>query len=249
MRLTLLKFLVPLALLLPFVGAQTIIVPPEGLQYLYLSTGPEANGGGTTGVDANGDGFFEADIASVSIAFDAGPGGGLLEFAFNVLTSEVGGGVEDLVIFGLDGGPIFEGGIDTPFDTVMFTPIGPFAGPPLLGPDGSIFFDGELGFGVFSIAVGPGVHVLDLQVLDDEDEVVDTALIIDALSLDAVVFEGFEGDTIGLPPAGPGIVEVIGNVTVQGETSFAVLPTPKPSTVALLGLGLLGLGIFARRRR
>ena len=62
----------------------------------------------------------------------------------------------------------------------------------LLGPDGSLFVDGELGFATFTLAgVGPGFHTLDLQVLDDEDDVVDTAILIDALAIDGSIFESF----------------------------------------------------------
>ena len=227
-------------------SAQASLIATEGSQYLYLSTGPEEfHGGGPTGDDVNGDGEEESDLSLFAFEFSA-TGGEDLSFDFNVLTEEVSGGVNDLVIFALDGVAVLEAEIDggeVAFFSTLFTG---FTGPALLGPDGSSFFDGELGFSTFTIAgVTAGLHLLEIMVLDDSDDIVDSALLIDAIALDGTVIEGFEGDAIGSTPSGPGVVGVIGNVSVEGADGFTVL-VDEPMAVWLLLAGLVGL-IRSRR--
>ena len=42
-----------------------------GDKFAYLTTGPEANGGGDSGFDRTGDGYNESDIATMEITFSA----------------------------------------------------------------------------------------------------------------------------------------------------------------------------------
>jgi hypothetical protein len=172
--------------------ASAVISAPEGSQYLYLTTGPEeAHGGGDTGSDLNGDGFDEGDLSSVEIGFEA-TSDATLRFDWDVLTSEVTGGVSDFFRVLLDGSEILSESILTPDDTPLPPPgLSGFSGGILVGPDGSYFYDGRLGWGTFSTSVLTGNHTLQFSVYDDEDLYVDTALLVDGLALDGVVFQGF----------------------------------------------------------
>lgn len=233
-----------LALLGP-TPARAVIDAAEGSQYLYLTTGPEdLHGGGDTGSDLNGDSNNESDLSSVDIAFDAGAGG-ILSFFWDVLTGEVTGGVSDWFSIALDDSPILENSILNGDDTPLPGPgLDGFDGSFLLGPDGSIFEDGRVGWMSFGQAVGAGMHTLTVSVYDDEDDIVDTAVLLDGLALDGVVFQGFEGGSPGSPPMLP----TLGQVFVEdGQSFFLLVPEPGAAPLALLAVvGLLGL---SRARR
>lgn len=227
--------------LLAVVGAaHAAVIPPEGVQALYLSTGPEDYGLGPSGIDLDGDGFDESDVAYAAFDFST-VGTTTLSFFFNVLTSEVTEGVADVFAAVLDGSIILSGEIF--YDDGPFPEVTTFDGQPLFGPDGSFFSDGQTGFGFFSLPfVAAGNHRLEFFVGDEEDEVVDTALLIDAIALNGVVQFGFEGVPPGPFPPGPDFDGTVGVVSGSDFTS----PIPEPSTVLLFGTALLG---FAWRRK
>jgi hypothetical protein len=212
-----------------------------------LSTGPGSNGGGPTGSDLNGDGDQESDVAHLSVLFEA-TSAGTLGFQWDLLTGEVSGGVSDFFRVQLDGVEILAHSVLTGDDDGPLPPPGlsGFTGGPLLASDGSFFEDGRLGFAPFSIAIDAGSHVLDFHVYDDEDDIVDTALLLDALALDGSVFYGFEEDTIDLPPSSPFVTLTLGNVRVMGEGSIEQVEVPEPAAAWLLAPALLAL---LRRRR
>lgn len=225
-------------------GAHAAFMAPEGTRFLYLSTGPEENGGGPTGTDLNASGFEEFDEARIELVYDAGPGG-TLTLRYNVMTSEASiGGVDDLIIFSIDGVPVFRGGIDAPDAQGNFPLIGPFDGTPFFGPDGSLFADGQRGTQTFMIDVPQGPLNLSFMVLDELDESFDTALVVDDLRIDGVVLDDFEDDAPGsLPDA---VTAVAGNVMVALETQFRTFLLPQPATLPMLAAAFAIVGL--RRR-
>jgi len=224
--------------------ARAFIDAAEGSQYLYLTTGPEdAHGGGTLGVDLNEDGSNEGDASSVAVSFEAAAAG-MLSFRWDVLTGEVSGGVSDWFSILLDGVEILAESIFTPDDAPLPPPgLMGFADGAILGPDGSLFEDGRLGWMLFETPIDAATHTLRFTIYDDEDLEVDSALLLDALALDEIVFQGFEAGTVGLPP----MLELEGRVTVEGSDSFSQIALPEPGA-ALLGL-MAGIGLAGIRRR
>jgi hypothetical protein len=102
--------------------------------------------------------------------------------------------------------------------------------------------DGDLGWQTAVIPLPVGVKTIEIWVADDEDDVVDTALLIDNIRTEIGLLEGFEGQTIGQAPDIPQS-GFTGNVTVQTGAGFSV---PEPAPAALLALVA---GALARRRR
>ena len=210
--------------------AHATFISTHGNYLLYLSTGPGANGGGSTGTDLNSSGSNESDAARARFAFSGGAGG-VFSFTYNVLTSEFNDdGVQDIFIVSIDDVPVLRGGVDAPGASGDFPPVGPFTGPGVTGPDGSEFPDGELGPATFEIPVSPGPHIVEFEVLDDLDDLFDTALLVDKLALDDTVIESFEDDVIGSAPGGA--IDTVGNVTVVGRQITFTLP--QPTTLSLL---------------
>lgn len=227
--------------------ASALISAPEGSQFLYLTSGPEeAHGGGDTGEDLNGDGSNEFDRSLAAIEFEAG-GAGTLSLYWDVLTGEVSGGVSDFVRIVLDGTEVLAESILTDDDTPLPPPgLDGFFDGPIGGPDGSFFEDGRIGWSMFSTGIAAGSHSIEFFVYDDDDDVVDTALLIDALALDGLVFEGFESDSPGSAPLG---AFTEGVVSVEDFDSFEPFAVPEPAT-SLLGLSAAaGLVALRRRRR
>ena len=241
-------FLALLPALLMALPADAVISAPEGNRFAYLSTGPGGNGGGDTGGDLDGDEENEWDLAALILRFSIGAAD-TLSFEWDLLTEEVSGGVSDFFRVVLDGGVILSGSVLTPGDTALPPPgVGPFMDGGILGPDFSEFGDGRLGFRSYSGPISAGSHTLAFEVYDDSDDVVDTALLVDALALGGLVFEGFESDSIGAAPDSSNVFGVMGNVTVEGFDSFEQFESvPEPGTPWLLGLAALGLA--GRRRR
>jgi len=225
------------ALLAP--GSAGALSATHGSNVLYLSTGPEDNGGGDTGTDRTGDDDNESDEARFLFSIS----GSSLSIDYNVLTSEITEFVADpFVIQLLDN---VAGNVIGAIGAIglangSFPAVTGFSGPPLLGPDGSVFVDGELGWQTATIALPAGVKTIEIWVADEEDDIVDTALLIDNIRTEAGLWESFESLPTGV---GPGLPQsgFIGNVTVESAASFV----PEPSAAALLALGAFAL----RRRR
>ncbi|MEX1231163.1 MAG: PEP-CTERM sorting domain-containing protein [Planctomycetaceae bacterium] len=236
---------------------------PGGSKFLYLSTGPGSNPVGGVG-DISGNATPDFDLATYGFSFTAS---GTDDFVadVNLLTSEYADDdpVADFWGVKIDGAPV---GAFSPagFTTSMYAlvetngahtvviPSFAFSGPPIVGPDGSVFLSGQTGWFSFMIpgaALSAGLHTLHLFIADDDDSVVDTALMVDNLRLvdgeTVLMLNDFEADTIGAPP---GMGTVSGNAFVAGDDLF-VAPIPEPSTLTLAALGLFaGIG-YARRHR
>jgi hypothetical protein len=219
---------------------------PGGSKFLYLSTGPGSNPVGGVG-DISGNATPDFDLATHGFSFTAS---GTDDFVadVNLLTSEYADDdpVADFWGVKIDGAPVGA------FSPAGFTTSIAFSGPPIVGPDGSVFLSGQTGWFSFMIpgaALSAGLHTLHLFIADDDDSVVDTALMVDNLRLvdgeTVLMLNDFEADTIGAPP---GMGTVSGNAFVAGDDLF-VAPIPEPSTLTLAALGLFaGIG-YARRHR
>jgi len=156
---------------------------PEGSQFAYLSNGPAANGGGSSGTNRTGALGPEIDVAKMSFLFFAATPG-ILSFDYDVFTSEVSDAestnpdpVPDPfeVLVGLT--HVVRGAISTA--NGVFPGVGGFDLVNITGPDGSVFTDGRLGFSTVNVPIGAGNHLLEFFVGDDDDDTIDTALLID----------------------------------------------------------------------
>ncbi len=227
----------------------TPVVTTEGTQLLYLTSGPDDRGE-PSGGDLTGEFGEEGDLSWWSFDFTA-PTDGLFELDLNVLTGEVSGLFADpffVVIRNLIGDTVFAYTAAIGEDNGAFSALAKsFYDPWLVGPDFSFFEDGQTGFFTLSQALVAGAYSLEIAVMDEEDLIIDTALLVDNIRFDSVLLEGFEFDSpYDSPLSGvvlSGLVQVVGN----GDFEQLTLPVPEPSTVTLLGLGLLATGLYGRR--
>jgi len=253
------------ALSLPARGAP-VEPAPEGIQFAYLSTGGPGTGlgRGSTGADLSGDGVNEADPASFTMTFDA-LAGTEVSFALNLLTGEITGGVPDFVQVVLNGVVVEQATIGRQNSTIPIIDATSFDSVDddllLNGPDGSNFADGQTGWRTFSLFTQvEGPQELIFRILDESDDIVDSALLIDDIRFGDELVEGFEDFEFGSAPVPSPfltpVYAIVGNVTVANAGSFFEvedLPDPDPNPVPLpaVGAGLLvasALGLRARRR-
>lgn len=129
---------------------------------------------------------------------------------------------------------------------------GPFIDPVILGPEGSLFFDGHTEF--FEVAfeiIGTGLYTLTFAVGDEGDSFLDTAILVDNIRTDfgglITSFEPGEQQDIGPAalPQGPST----GNVSIVQGQQFQQVSIPEPASLSLMSAGLLGLGAAAIKRR
>jgi len=222
------------------------IVPTEGTQMLYLTTGPGETGAGFSGVDRTGEFGEEGDIATWTYSFEAA-GGEALSIDYNILTSEISGGVPDVIEVILNGTSIFQGVVAFTNGTYPVIPAAAWSGEFILGFDGTSYVDGRTGWLNLAAIAAAGTNVIEFFVGDDSDLIVDTALLVDNIRLDGTLLEGFEGQALLAPPS---VGVSVGNVFVVGEDQFTVIPEPSSLVLSTLGVaGLLGVGWTGRRRR
>jgi hypothetical protein len=159
------------------------IAPTQGDAYAYLTTGPEDNGQGSSGIDRTGNGFEEMDVAIGVVSFSLlGPA--WVGFDFDLLTSEVTEEVPDAFEIKLNGTTVKKGVVAYENGDWPIIPAADFDGVDYVGPVGesSVFSDGRLGWMAVDLGVlAAGDHELEFFVGDDNDDVVDTALLVDNL--------------------------------------------------------------------
>ncbi|MEH6625273.1 MAG: PEP-CTERM sorting domain-containing protein [Motiliproteus sp.] len=165
----------------------TTVMATHGAQFAYLTNGPGATGAGDSGVDRTGDGAAESDVAIMTVGF-AAAAGDMVSFDWDLLTEEISGGVPDPFEILLDGATILAGAIG--FDNGTFPSVVGFSDVEIVGPDGSSFFDGRLGWASFlSGPLTAGAHTLEFFVGDEgfldgtPDDIVETALLVDNIEL------------------------------------------------------------------
>lgn len=231
----------------------------EGSQFAYLSTGPGSLfGNGSTELDLSGDGQLEADPAGFSYVFDE-LAGVELSFDWNLLTAEVTGGVPDFFTVEFNGTVILSSAIAFANGDLPIIPNESFDslndGLTLLGPDGSTFVDGQTGWSTFTfLTTFEGVQTLRFTIFDDNDAIVDSALLIDAIRRSGEVVIGFEDVATSSPLSDVAeLSDVVGTALIASSSGFSeesvLVPVPVPAGLPLF-IGALGISLpWARKHR
>lgn len=212
------------------------VATTEGNQFLFLSTGPGATSG-DSGFDRGGVLGNEGDVAIFSISFPASSGQ-TVSYDYNFLTAEAGVGAfefNDYLEVNLNGTRIQA---DIVADSFFPLPFFNFDGNSIIGA-GSNFFAGQRGFLTDFATTIEGINTLEFFIGDEGNFEGDSALLVDNISLDNLLIEGFELQT---DPTVLGVVT--GNVLIQNN-DFSVVPEPS-AFFAMLGLGVVT--VSTRRR-
>ena len=247
LRFVFLSFAIVLSISVSATAQMSSIAATDGTQFLALDTGGFTFSG-DSGIDRSGNGNNEEDIAVFLYDFNASAGQ-TVSFDYNFLTAETPTTdfFSDNFEINLNGTQVVAGAVGT--NNGAFPQLFGFDLNPING-NNSFFGSGQIGFqSAASSATVTGINTLEFFVGDDGDPVVDSALLVDNITLDNVLIESFEVQPIGIEPLPglPGSGDVTGGVTTEGPGSFTFVPLPEPSSLMVMfGMGIAVLG---RRRR
>lgn len=219
-----------------------IDVSGSGAGYTVPTNNPFANTAGTRGeiwalglrnpfrnsFDRATGNLLIADVgqsAREEINFEAATDGGGHNYGWNIregtiATPGVGGNAAGLTDPVFDYAHLNAGGLG---DSITGGYV--YRGPSIAGADGRYFFGDFVSNRIFSFALGAGGAASDLRE--------DTAAFIGGTGLSGIDSFGEDG---------------FGRLYVVGINGTVVVLVPEPSTYAMLALGLLAIGLIARRR-
>lgn len=219
-----------------------IDVSGSGAGYAVPTNNPFANTAGTRGeiwalglrnpfrnsFDRATGNLLIADVgqsAREEINFEAATDGGGHNYGWNIregtiATPGVGGNAAGLTDPVFDYAHLNAGGLG---DSITGGYV--YRGPSIAGADGRYFFGDFVSNRIFSFALGAGGTASDLRE--------DTAAFIGGTGLSGIDSFGEDG---------------FGRLYVLGINGTVVVLVPEPSTYAVLALGLLAIGLIARRR-
>jgi len=210
------------------------INPPEGSHFALLSTGGGFADAGLASytpmlnqtfvsdavsiLDLDGNGYEDFDTATLSQTFVVDVPS-MVKFQWSFLTSE-GTEVDDFFMATLNGVDILHGSVPGASGC-----ISPFADTPVLDgtsytvgsggvTDGSYFCDGRTDFQSFSYLINtPGTYTLKFLVADQDDDIVDSGLLIDNVVLYHPTIAASAGFGGSISPSGSVPVEYDGSPT------------------------------------